>query len=77
MIEPGNASELAYRLDPGPGIRGREDGLQVHEALGSVAHLALAAYPELVERWLTRCAAYRARRIERRSAARAAREGGG
>jgi cobyrinic acid a,c-diamide synthase len=77
VIEPGGSAQLAYRLDPGPGIRGREDGFLVHEALGSVAHLALAAYPELVDRWLTRCAAYRARRIERRSAARATREGGG
>ncbi len=77
-IEPLAAGDqLAYRLDPGPGIRGREDGLLAHEVLGSVSHLALAAYPELVERWLAHCAQYRERRIQRRSRARAAREGGG
>jgi cobyrinic acid a,c-diamide synthase len=75
-IEPIAPSvQLAYRLDPGPGIRGREDGFAAHEVLASVTHLALAAYPELVERWLGRCADYRERRIRRQSAAGAARKG--
>ncbi len=56
---PGEGARFAYRLDPGPGIAGVADGWLEGNVLASYVHLPLAAYPELVERWLDRCRDFR------------------
>jgi cobyrinic acid a,c-diamide synthase len=56
----GEEQTFAYRLEPGPGIVDQRDGWIHKNVVGSYAHLPLAAYPELVDRWLESCRGYRA-----------------
>jgi cobyrinic acid a,c-diamide synthase len=51
----GEDARFAYRLAPGPGIAGLEDGWIEGNVLASYTHLPLAAHPELIRRWLGQC----------------------
>jgi cobyrinic acid a,c-diamide synthase len=53
-------AEFAYALSPGPGIADRQDGWIYRNVVASYTHLPLAAYPELIDRWLEICRTYRA-----------------
>ena len=57
----GEGSRFAYRLAPGPGVRDLDDGWLAGNVLASYTHLPLAAYPELVARWLAGCRRFRDR----------------
>jgi cobyrinic acid a,c-diamide synthase len=57
----GEGARFAYRLTPGPGIAGLDDGWLEGNVLASYTHLPLAAYPELVTRWLMQCRHFRDR----------------
>ncbi len=50
-----DGARFAYRLAPGPGIRDQADGWLAGNVLASYTHLPLAAYPELIGRWLECC----------------------
>lgn len=55
----GDDTRFAYRLRPGPGIVDQADGwLEGENVLASYTHLPLAAYPELIDSWLSRCRSY-------------------
>jgi len=58
-LQENAATDFAYHLEPGPGIAGKSDGWRYKNVLASYTHLPLATHPELVERWLDACRAYR------------------